>query len=402
MLTLAPFSSVFAQHAGHSHEMEKKTLPEAAAAPAGDATGKVQKGAPIEAPPLVEIPPDKQRLIGVKTAPAAIRSLRKTIRTTGRVEFDEKKLTAVSLKIEGWIEKLYVDYTGRYVKKGEPLAEIYSPDLLATQQEYLNALKMARKTAPESQGDAVSRMLQKDAEVLLAAARQRLSLWDISDQQIKALEETGKPVRTMTLYSPATGYVTQKAVVQGMRVMPGEKLLELADLSSVWMIAEIYEFDLPFIREGQTVTIALQAVPGKTFQAGIEYLYPTLSSETRTAKIRFALANPGNRLKPQMYSDVEIRVDLGHRLVVPAEAVIDTGERQIVYVDHGEGNFEPREVKLGVRGESDVEVLGGLKQGEKVASSANFLIDSEAQLRGVTPLRSSEPAKAGPPPAHKH
>ena len=232
----------------------------------------------------------------------------------------------------------------------------------------------------------MQKLLARDAEAVLEAARQRLRLWDISEKQIGKIEESGKTIRTLTIYSPVNGYVVQKMALQGMKVMPGEKLFDVADLSQVWIIADIYEYELPLIKIGQTAKINLSYFPGKEFTAKIDYVYPTLSADTRTAKIRFTIPNPGAQLKPQMFSDVEVKVDLGKRLAIPDDAVIDTGVRQVVYVDKGDGYFEPREVKLGLRAEGFREVLAGLKAGEKVASSATFLIDSEAQLKGVVPL----------------
>ncbi len=350
-----------------------------------------------EEAPTIEIPPEKQQMIGVKTVSVSVRPLEKVIRTVGKVEYDEKKLATVNVKFEGWIEKLHVDYTGRYVRKGEALAEIYSPELMATQQEYLNLLKWTKQAASsapspdkkghEAGGLSVSQMLATDADTLVEAARQRLRLWDISDEQIMKIGETGKPIRTLVLYSPVNGYVVQKMAVQGMRVMPGEKLFDLADLSTVWILSDIYEYELASIRVGDTARLTLSYFPGKEFSSRIDYVYPTLSGETRTAKVRFAIANPQGRLKPQMFTNVEVKVGLGKRLAIPDDAVIDTGTRQIVYVDRGEGNFEPKEVLLGLRAEGFREVLKGLKAGEKVAESATFLIDSEAQLKGVTPLK---------------
>lgn len=339
-----------------------------------------------EVPPTVEIAPEKQQLIGVRTVIASVKPMQKVIRTVGRVEYDEQKLATINVKIEGWIEKLYVNYTGCYVKKGDPLAEIYSPELFATQQEYLNVLKMAGKKTRQKKDDPISLMLEKDAEAILEAARQRLRFWDISDEQIRKLEQTGKPVRTLCLYSPVSGYVTQKTAIQGMKALPGEKLFDVAELSTIWVISDIYEFDLPFIHAGETARIRLSYFPGQEFTSRIDFVYPTLSADTRTAKVRFSVPNRSGRLKPQMFIDVEIRVNLGRRLAIPSDAVINTGMRQIVYVDRGEGNFEPREVVVGLRGEKLVEVAKGLKSGERVAVSANFLIDSEAQLKGVKPL----------------
>jgi Cu(I)/Ag(I) efflux system membrane fusion protein len=307
------------------------------------------------------------------------------IRTVGRVEFDEKRLATANTKIEGWIEKLHVDYVGRYVQKGEPLAEIFSPELVATQQEYLNTLRWANQGKGASE-ERAAMMLIKDAQTLVEAAKDRLRLWDITDEQIRKIEATGKPMRTLTVYSPASGYVLQKMAVQGMRVMPGEKLFDVVDLSSVWIVADIYEYELPLIKVGQMARIGLSYFPGKDFPSRLDYIYPSLAGETRTAKARFTIPNPEGALKPQMFTNVEIKINLGNRLAVPAEAVIDTGVRQIAYVDKGDGYFEPREVTTGLKVDDLVEVTGGIKAGEKVASSANFLIDSEAQLKGVTPL----------------
>jgi len=333
----------------------------------------------------IEIPPEKQQMIGVKTTVVAVRPLESIIRTVGKIEYDERQLATVNTKVEGWIEKLYVDYTGKYVKKGEPLAEIYSPELVATQQEFLNVIRWTRQ-GKDIKDENMNRMLSTDAEAMVEAAKQRLRLWDITDDQIGRIAESGKPVRTLTIYSPVSGYVVQKMAVQGMRVMPGEKLFDVADLSSVWIISDIYEYELPFVKVGETAKLSLSYFPGKEFLSRIDYMYPSLAGDTRTAKVRFVLANPGGQLKPEMFTNVEVRISLGKRLAIPDDAIIDTGVRQIVYVDRGEGIFEPREVLLGIRAEEFREVLKGVKAGEKVASSAAFLIDSEAQLKGVTPL----------------
>ncbi|MBI4685507.1 MAG: efflux RND transporter periplasmic adaptor subunit [Nitrospirae bacterium] len=336
--------------------------------------------------PTVEISPEKQQLIGVKTTEVSIKPLQKVIRTVGRVEYDERKIATVNTKVEGWIEKLYVDYTGRYVKKGEPLAEIYSPELTATQQEFINILKWAKNKKSEGGENNFSAMLSKDADAIVEAVKQRLRLWDITEEQIKKISETEKPIRSLTIYSPASGYVVQKMALHGMRVMPGEKLFDVADLSTVWVISDIYEYELLLIKAGETAKISLSYFPGKEFSSKIDYIYPALSGDTRTAKVRFTISNPGGQLKPQMFTNVELKIDMGRRLAIPDDAIIDTGTRQIVYVDKGDGNFEPREVMLGSRAKGFREVLMGLKAGEKVASSATFLIDSESQLKGVTPI----------------
>lgn len=361
-------------HAGHGGE-----VPQAQPQPAKEQPKEQEEG---EEAPTVEIPFEKQQLIGVKIVEVSVKPFRKTVRTVGRVEYDEKKLATVNTKFEGWIEKLYVDYTGKFVKKGEPLADIYSPELVATQQEFINVLRWARQSR-DAKADTINSMLSRDADAIVEAAKQRLRFWDISDDQIRRIEESGKPIRTLAIYSPANGYVVQKMALQGMRVMPGEKLFDIADLSTVWIIADIYEYELPLIKAGETARISLSYFPGKEFSSRIDYVYPSLSGETRTAKVRFSIPNPGGKLMPQMFTNVEVKINLGKRLAIPEDAVIDTGIRQIVYVDKGEGYFEPREVTLGVKAEGMVEVLKGLKVKEKIASAANFLIDSEAKLKGV-------------------
>lgn len=339
-----------------------------------------------EEPLTVEIPEEGQRVIGVKTAVVVEKTLNKNIRTVGRVEYDERRIATVNTKIEGWIERLPVNYTGRYVKKGETLAEIYSPELVASQQEYLNILKWSQQGSSPGgveENSVMNRMLAQDAEHLRQAARQRLRFWDITEAQIRKIEQTGSPLRTLAIFSPVSGYVVQKSALQGMKVQPGEKLFDLVDTSTVWVVSDIYEHELASIRTGQKAEITVASMPGKVFSAAIEYVSPILAGETRTAKIRFTLDNRAGDLKPQMFANVEIKIGLGSRLVVPDSAVINTGSRQLVYVDKGDGYFEPREVKLGVKGEGMSEILSGVQAGEKVASAATFLIDSEARLKGV-------------------
>ncbi len=335
-----------------------------------------------EEAPTVEILPEKQQLIGVKTVVAEIKPLQKIIRTVGIVQYDERRLATVNTKFEGWIEKLHVDYSGRYVRKGEPLAEIYSPELLATQQEFINLLKWD-KGNKSVKNDAIGSMLANDSRAIIEGARQRLRLSDISDEQINRIEQSGKPVRALTIYSPVSGYVVQKMAFQGMRVMPGEKLYDIADLSTVWILSDIFEYELPLIKTGEKALISLSYFPGREFSSTIDYVYPTIAGDTRSAKVRFTIPNPGNKLKPQMYTNVEVKINLGNKLVIPDDAVLDSGKRQVVYVDKGEGNFEPREVSIGMRADGMVEITSGLKAGERVTSAANFLIDSEAKLKGI-------------------
>jgi len=342
--------------------------------------------------PQVEISSEQQKLIGVKTVKAATMPMKKVIRTVGRIEADESRQATVNAKVEGWIEKLYVNMTGSYVAKGAKLAEIYSPELVATQQEFLTALKWSRDaTASHSSGEKtgaseLSKMLSQDATATLDAARRRLLLWDISESQIKKIEQTGKPLRTLTLYAPVSGYVTQKMVVTGMKVMPGEKMFDIADLSGLWVIADIYEYELPLIKVGNPATITLAGLSGMELASQVDYIYPDIAPQTRTAKVRLKLANRNHQLKPQMFANVEIKINMGSKLVIPESAVLDTGRAMVVYVDLGNDAFEPREIKTGIRTDGYIEVLRGLKSGEKVVAAANFLVDSEAQLKGIKHL----------------
>ena len=347
---------------------------------------------PVQDIPQVEISAEQQKLIGVKTVKVALRPVQKVIRTVGRIEADEGRQATINSKVEGWIEKLYAETTGSHVQKGQPLAEIYSPDLVSTQQEFLTALKWTKESAAAKTGSKqegspeLNRMLGKDAEAMLAASRQRMLLWDISEGQIKSIEESGKTIRTLTLYSPVSGFITQKMAVAGMKVMPGEKLFDIADLSNLWVIADIYEAELALIKVGDKAAITLAYLPGREISSQIDYIYPSITAETRTVKIRLKLINHNNQLKPQMFTNVEIKINLGKKLMIPESAVIDTGKSMVAYVDLGNGAFEPREVKAGLRTDGYIEVLRGLKPGEKVVSAANFLVDSEAQMKGIKPL----------------
>jgi len=327
-------------------------------------------------PGTVQISPERQQLIGVRIGTVGMRPLEKVIRTVGRVDYDEKRLVTISPKIGGWIEDLYVDFTGKVVQQGEPLLTIYSPELVSTQEEYLLALR-AKKDFVKSPFSEVA----GSGSSLADSARRRLKLWDITEDQIKALEETGQPKKTLTLYSPFSGTVLEKNAYKGMNVMPGTALYKLADLSIVWVYADIYEYELPFIQLGQQATVQLSYLPGEAFSGKAIYIYPSLDPNTRTAKVRFEFPNPHGKLKPEMYANVEIKVHLGRKLTVPEGAIIDTGVRQLAIVDKGSGYFEPREVKVGTKVDDYYEVIKGLKAGEKVVTSANFLIDSESKLK---------------------
>jgi membrane fusion protein, copper/silver efflux system len=378
------------KNTGSTHTHSEQS-PSSGVSPSDSPESQVSES--TEEAPLVEIQTDKQQLIGVKLTEAVVKPLSKTIRTVGRVESDERKITTVNIKVEGWIEKLYADYSGKYVNKGAPIAEIYSPELLSTQLEFVNLLKWKDEKGHRLQrnveftwGDrygTTAQMLTFDIEAVLRVAKQKLMLWEIPEEQINKIEETREPVKTFTVNSPVNGYIVQKPVVKGTRVSPGEKIVDIVDLSSVWIIADVFEPDLPLVKVGQKARITLSYFPDKTFNATIDFIYPFLAEETRSAKVRFSVPNPQMLLKPQMFTTVEITVDMGKRLVVPDSAVLDSGRRQLVYVDKGEGYFEPRVIVTGLRANGIVEVLRGLKPGERVASSAAFLIDSEAKLRGI-------------------
>lgn len=329
----------------------------------------VQKeGKAVEvSPAAVQISSERQQLIGVRFGKVEEKPLDKVIRTVGRIDYDEKRLVTVSPKIGGWIEDLYVDFTGKYVKKGDRLLTIYSPDLVSAQEEYLIALRTAKALGSR--------------DSLVESARRRLKLWDISDDQIKALEERGEVGKTLTLHSPFSGFVLEKMAFQGMNVMPGMALYKLADLSVVWLYADIYEYELPLIRLGQEAAIDLSYYPGETFRGKLIYIYPYLDPATRTAKVRFEFSNSDGRLKPDMYANVQIKIPLGTKLAVPEGAIIDTGERQVAILDRGSGYFEPREVKVGTKVDQYYVVLQGLKAGDRVVTSANFLIDSESKFK---------------------
>jgi membrane fusion protein, copper/silver efflux system len=341
----------------------------------------------------VELPPEKQRTMGIRTAVASVSPMKKMLRTVGRVEVDERRLATVNIKVEGWIEKLYADYAGKYVTKGAPLAEVYSPELISLQLEYINLVELVRSVGYRTQrnvefswGDrygTVGRLTTFDPEGLIKVAKQKFALWEIPDDQVREIEETKVPVKTLTLKSPVNGFVFQKPVVKGTRVAPGDKIFDIADLSTVWVLADIYEQEIAYVKAGQKAKITFSSYPGKEFIATVDFVYPSLSGQTRTVKARFVLANSGMFLKPQMFADVEVQLDLGKMLAVPEAAVLDTGTKKVVYVDTGDGFFAARGVETGNRGNGMVEVTRGLKPGEKVAASAVFLIDSEAKLRGV-------------------
>jgi Cu(I)/Ag(I) efflux system membrane fusion protein len=324
----------------------------------------------------VNVTPERQQLVGIRTASAEIRPMIKKIRTVGIVTYDETRVAQVFSKVEGWIETLAVNYTGKLVQKGQPLFTLYSPDLVTTQEEFLLALK-----AKQTLGSSSIKEISAGSESLLESAHRRLSLWDISEEQIRELEQTGKPKKTLTFYSPISGFVLKKDAMQGMRVMPDKELYTIADLSTVWVNADIYEYELADIRIGQRATMSLSYFPARTFAGKVSWISPVLDEKTRTAKVRLEFANRDFILKPEMYANAEIEIHAGRKLAVPDEAVLDSGLRKVVFLDKGDGRFEPAEVKTGRKFDGYYEVLDGLSPGERILASASFLLDSESRLK---------------------
>jgi len=326
----------------------------------------------------VKISTAKVQKLGVRVEAASLRELSRPIRAAGRVEVDERRTHNVAPKYHGWIEKLHVNVTGQAVGRGQPLFETYSADLVSAQREYQVAAQglVALKDAPP---EARASMKQ-----LADAALSRLANWDISAEQIKALAAGAAPRQTLTYSSPASGVVIEKRAVAGAHFTVGEMLFRIADISSVWVLADVFERDIGALKVGQKASVAINAYPDKMFEGRIAYIYPTLNPETRTVPVRIELPNPGGLLKPAMYASVEVGSGTAAKVVaVPLSAVIDSGTRQTVLVQKEEGRFEPREVKLGVRGDDYVEVRDGIKAGEQVVVAANFLLDSESNLKAA-------------------
>jgi membrane fusion protein, copper/silver efflux system len=326
----------------------------------------------------VQITPEKQQLIGVKYGQVEVGGGSRTIRAVGKVAIDETRIGHVHTKLEGWIDKVFVDFTGKLVEKGQPLLTIYSPEMLASQQELL----LAAKATDTMKNNPLPAAFDQ-SESLLRASRRRLELWDLSEAQINQVLKTGQPIKNITVYSPMTGYITDRKAFPQLKVMPDTDLYTIVDLSHVWIMADVFEYEAPNIRVGQTARVSLQALPGRVFNARIDFLQPQVDPMTRTLKVRLNMDNPGVMLKPDMYADVEFRVNIPSKLTVPADAVLNAGERKTVFVDRGNGYFEPRQVKTGEREGDRIQVLSGLSGGERVVTSGNFLIDSESQMKAA-------------------
>jgi len=343
---------------------EANPTPGAAASPAPRPAG------------AVTLSPEAVRAVGVATEPVTRRRLSGEIRAVGSIEVDERRQARVAARVAGRIEKLYADFTGQEVRAGAPLYAIYSPELVATQREYLLAVENRQRLSGGTP-EAI-----RAADELVAASRDRLRLWGVSADRIAALERGRAPELATTFASPISGVVLQKMAVQGQYVAEGTDLYLLADLSRLWLIAQIYEYELGRIRVGQPVQATVSALPGRTFKGRIAFVEPVLDRDTRSARVRIELPNPGKELKPGMFADAKLELPAGEALTVPRSAVIDTGSRKVVFVETGQDTFTPRDVTTGDASEDRIAVLRGLREGERVVSAGNFFVDSQAQLSG--------------------
>ncbi len=374
----------------------------------------------------ISISPQKVQKLGVRTEPAQRRILSRPVRAVGLIGPDERRLFIVAPRFEGWIERLLVNSTGQTVNRGETLMAVYSPALITAQREYLMAGEGLRTAdpipaPPLSPGQIPPAPLlpqgakgRERMSQLTETALQRLRNWEISDDQIERLRREGKPQQNLLLKSPVDGVVLEKTAIQGMRFMPGEALYRIADLSMLWLIVEVFEQDLSLVRPGQDAQITVNAFPGEEFHGKVAFIYPTLNAQTRTAQVRIELPNPQGRLRLAMYASVLLAAGSGRApvLTVPASAVLQSGVRQVVLVELGEGRYQPREVRIGRRGDEQVQVLEGLSDGERVVTSANFLIDAESNLKAAlssfgdtsspTPALPREGGGSAAAPAHVH
>jgi membrane fusion protein, copper/silver efflux system len=344
----------------------------------------------------VTLDPEAARRIGVTFATAEAGPMVAEVTSVGQVTYDETRATAIAPKVDGWVEKLYVNFTGQNVREGEPLFALYSPMLVTAQEELLLAARLVRDVVNGSEET------RRNASEMLVSARRRLQYIDVSSAEIERIEQTGQVSRTITLRSPSRGVVVEKMVLEGQRIMAGETVYRLADLREVWVEGEIFENNVASIRMGQRASIEVQAYPGEQWHGTVSYVYPTVDPSTRTARVRIALANAGQRLKPGMYATVHLTTTRGRVLSVPRSAVVTTGERTIVFVRAPDGQLAPRDVVTGSANGDRVEIVSGLKEGDTVVASATFLIDAESNMKSALDAMSGMPGmgtKAPPAPA---
>jgi Cu(I)/Ag(I) efflux system membrane fusion protein len=334
----------------------------------------------------VTLSAERRQMLGVRSDIVRRVPLERAIRTVGRVAVDERRLHHVHTKYEAYVEHLHVDFTGKFVRKGEPLLSLYSPELVATQQEYLLAYRAQRRLG----GSALPQVAQSGID-LLEAARQRLLLWDIRPADIERLEASGQARRTLDLHSPVSGYVVQKTAYHGMRVTPADALFDIADLSRLWVLADVYESDLAAVRLGMPAELSVPYLPGGSWRGSVTWVAPMVEEKTRTVKVRVEVDNRKEELKPEMFADVTLRTALGEGLVVPESAVVHAGERDLVFLDLADGRLDPRPVRLGAKVGGGVQVLAGVSEGDRVVVSANFLLDSESSLKATVAAMASAP-----------
>jgi len=332
-------------------------------------------GPAVEGLAAVKIDPDRQQLIGLTTAPVRQGPVGGAIRTTARVAVDETRIRHIHVKVDGYVEKLFVDFVGMPVAKGAPLFTFYSPDFVAAQEEYLLALQTQKRLAGGS--------LATSGSDLLDAARRRMTLWDVPPSELAHLEQTGTVRKSLTLYSPITGVVTAKTAVEGIRIGPADTPFELTDLSSVWGVADVYEPELAQVKVGMPAELTLGSFPDRTFRGRVAFIDPQVDPKSRTVKVRVTLPNPRGELKPEMFGEMVLQSRARQGLVIPVDAVLDSGVRKVVFVALGDGRFSPREVETGTSTGDTVEIRSGLKAFESVVTRANFLVDSESRLRAA-------------------
>ena len=337
-----------------------------------------EEGGEKEPSSTIRIDPITIQNMGVRLGTATRKTLTKHIRTVGTITYNETRLSVVNSKFDGWIEKLYVDFVGEQVQKGQPLFEIYSPEVLTAQQEYLLAYSQYK-----NQGQHASASARNAAQRMVTASRNRLLYWDLAESHIKKLEKTGEIQKTVTIYSPATGVVIKKNAFEGHYVKAGMHQYEIADLSTVWVDVDIYEYELPWVRKGMPAEMELAYIPGKTFRGEVLFVYPFLDTKTRTAKLRLSFENNDLKLKPGMYANINLQAEsTDDTVVIPQEAVIDSGVRKVVFIALEKGRFQPREITVGIEGnDHEIQVLEGLSAGERIVLSGQFMLDSESRLR---------------------
>jgi len=386
LLAIVAVVFVYRSRSGKPTETVPTGVQPIASGPVSDASKDASKSAAKMEVPLVPVQLSNEQMnsIGVKTGTVEYKQLNDEIRATGTVDIDERLQSSVQVRFSGYIRKVFANATYQYVRKGDPLFTIYSPDLVATQEEYL----LARRNLAALGGSSIDGVAS-GASSLTTAAEQRLRQWDIPESEIAKLKESGKAISELTINSPSSGYITERVALPNMYVEPATKLYALAELSRVWVNAQVLQNDVGRLKLGDTSVITVDAYPGRVFHGSVEEVLPQVDMTTRSVKVRLTVNNPGVTLKPGMFVNVNLKSALGRQLVVPASAVFETGTRQVVFLDHGNGSIEPKDVSLGARVGDDFIVLKGVEAHERIVTSANFLLDSESQLQAAAAPQSA-------------